>query len=59
MASQMVQMIAGTGELVVLPGAGHLLTEAADELRQKLGSWIPKQFAAHAEAGLPGLPQHE
>jgi len=54
MASQMVQMIAGTGELVILPGAGHLLTEAADELRQRLITWIPEHFESHAAAGLPG-----
>jgi len=40
--SETVRMIAGTGELVVLPGAGHLLTEAADELRTRLIEWIPK-----------------
>jgi alpha-beta hydrolase superfamily lysophospholipase len=41
MASQAVQAMAGDGELVVLPGAGHLLVEAADELRTRLGAWIP------------------
>ena len=46
-ASQMVQMIAG-GELVALDGAGHLLEEAGDELRDRLGTWIPEKFAAHA-----------
>jgi alpha/beta superfamily hydrolase len=45
MASQMVQMICG-GELVVIPGAGHLLVEAADELRARLGAWIPARFEA-------------
>jgi len=53
MASQMVQMIAGQGEVVILPGAGHLLTEAAEELRQQLGAWIPDRLAAHEAAGLP------
>jgi alpha-beta hydrolase superfamily lysophospholipase len=43
-SSQVVQMITG-GELVVLPGAGHLLVEAADELRQRLLEWIPARFA--------------
>ena len=43
-ASEMVRMIAGTGELVVLPGAGHLLREAGDELRSRLGRWIPERF---------------
>ena len=35
----------GHGELVILPGAGHLLTEAHDELRERLGTWIPARFA--------------
>jgi pimeloyl-ACP methyl ester carboxylesterase len=46
-ASQMVQMIAG-GELVPLPGAGHLLDEAAGELRERLSAWIPERFAGPA-----------
>lgn len=54
MASEMVRMIAGTGELVLLPGAGHLLTEAAPELRRRLGVWIPDRFDDHVAAGLPG-----
>jgi alpha-beta hydrolase superfamily lysophospholipase len=41
MASQAVQAMAGFGEVVVLPGAGHLLVEAADELRARLGTWVP------------------
>lgn len=41
MASQAVQAMAGTGDVVVLPGAGHLLVEAADDLRTRLGQWIP------------------
>ena len=48
-ASQVVHQLAGgEGELVVLPGAGHLLTEAGAELRERLSSWIPARFA---EAG--------
>lgn len=42
-ASELVQMLTG-GELVVFPDAGHLLTEAADDLRERLGSWIPARF---------------
>jgi pimeloyl-ACP methyl ester carboxylesterase len=45
MASEMVRMIAGGGELVILPGAGHLLREADDELRTRLGGWIPERFS--------------
>jgi pimeloyl-ACP methyl ester carboxylesterase len=44
-SSEMVQAIAGAGELVLLEGAGHLLTQAGDELRRRLASWIPERFA--------------
>lgn len=50
MASQMVQMLTG-GELVIYPGAGHMLSEVHDEMAERLGSWIPEAFAAHASAG--------
>jgi pimeloyl-ACP methyl ester carboxylesterase len=43
--SAMVQMLAGHGEIVLLPGAGHLLTEAAGELRDRLDEWIPARLA--------------
>lgn len=39
-ASEMVRFLAGHGELVILPGAGHLLTQAADDLRRILPPWI-------------------
>jgi pimeloyl-ACP methyl ester carboxylesterase len=48
MASQAVQALAGTGELEILPGAGHLLVEAADHLRSRLRSWIADVFAQPA-----------
>jgi len=35
----------GHGELVILPGAGHLLSEAGQELRVRLGEWIPARLA--------------
>jgi len=45
-ASEVVHGLAGGhGELEVLPGAGHLLAEAGDHLRERLGAWIP----AHLE----------
>jgi pimeloyl-ACP methyl ester carboxylesterase len=44
-ASAMVQMLAGHGEIVLFPGAGHLLTQVADELRERLMEWIPARFA--------------
>jgi len=43
-ASELVQMLTG-GELVVFPDTGHLFTEFADELRERLGSWIPARFS--------------
>lgn len=39
--SETVRGLAGSGELVVLPGAGHLLTQAGAELRQLLLDWVP------------------
>jgi len=48
MSSEMVRMIAGHGDLVVLPGTGHLLSEAGPELRERLAAWIPEQFEHHA-----------
>ncbi|HCB37507.1 MAG TPA: hypothetical protein DEP66_04750, partial [Acidimicrobiaceae bacterium] len=44
-ASEMTRMLIGGGELVVLPGAGHLLTEAATTLRERLLDWVPARFA--------------
>ena len=46
--SAVVRMLIGHGELEILPGTGHLLTEAADHLRDRLGTWIPEQLAAPA-----------
>lgn len=46
-SSAYVQRIAGHGELVVLPGAGHLLTEAGDELRVRLPRWILGTFTGN------------
>jgi pimeloyl-ACP methyl ester carboxylesterase len=39
-SSAMVRGIAGHGEVVVLPGSGHLLREHADELRERLHRWL-------------------
>jgi len=41
-ASEVVKEMAGTGELVVYPPAGHLLLECADELRELLPGWIAR-----------------
>ena len=44
--STTLRMIAGHGELVIYPGAGHLLDEAHVELRELLGHWIPEQLGS-------------
>lgn len=41
-SSEIVKEIAGTGELIVYPDAGHLLLECADELRALLPGWITR-----------------
>jgi dienelactone hydrolase len=46
--SAVVQMIVGHGDLIILPGAGHLMMEAHDELRERLRTWIPERFAETA-----------
>ncbi len=46
--STVVQMLAGHGEVVLLPGAGHLLTQAAGEVHARLSTWIPERFAPTA-----------
>jgi dienelactone hydrolase len=43
--SYMVQALAGTGDVVILPGTGHLLAESGDDLRDRLGAWIPERLA--------------
>jgi pimeloyl-ACP methyl ester carboxylesterase len=44
-ASEVVHGLAGGhGELAILPGAGHLLVEAADDLRTRLLDWIPSKL---------------
>jgi predicted alpha/beta hydrolase family esterase len=40
-ASEMVQMIAGSGELVRLPGDGHLLAKSDDAIRERLATFLP------------------
>jgi hypothetical protein len=46
MCSEVVNELAGgQGELIVYPGAGHLLSQAGKELREKLLEWIPAVLA--------------
>ena len=42
---RLLALLAGQGEVVLLPGTGHLLTEAAEELRERLDTWISARFA--------------
>jgi pimeloyl-ACP methyl ester carboxylesterase len=41
-ASETVRMMAGYGDLVIMEGTGHLLTEVGAELRARLVEWIPE-----------------
>ena len=41
-ASEMVRMIAGTGEVVRLPGDGHLLAKSGDVMWERLETWLPE-----------------
>jgi len=43
--SLVVRELAGEGEVVVVPGAGHLLREAGDLLRERLPEWIRARLA--------------
>jgi len=45
-ASEMVRMIAGSGEIVRLPGDGHALARSGDILQERLDEWLPVTFAA-------------
>lgn len=42
MCSEVVSELAGGGEVVIVAGAGHLLTEGADEIRARLRTWLPE-----------------
>lgn len=45
-ASEMVRMLAGTGELVILPGEDHLLSGAKEQIIDRLMTWLPEVLAA-------------
>ena len=44
-SSEMVRLMAGSGDLVILPGTGHLLSQASDELRRITPAWIKDVLA--------------
>jgi hypothetical protein len=41
----MVQAIAGSGEVVILPGDGHLLARSDDAIAERLDEWLPAVLA--------------
>jgi pimeloyl-ACP methyl ester carboxylesterase len=41
-SSHMVQAIAGGGEVVMLPGDGHLMAKSDDVLDERLDEWLPQ-----------------
>jgi pimeloyl-ACP methyl ester carboxylesterase len=43
--SNVVQMLAGHGDIVLLPGTGHLLTESADEVRARTLAFVTEQLS--------------
>jgi dienelactone hydrolase len=45
-SSEMVRMLAGTGELVMLPGDGHLLERSHDAINEHLEAWLPAVLGA-------------
>ncbi len=45
-ASEMVTMIAGHGELIRLPGDGHLLAKSGDIMWERLEEWLPEVLGA-------------
>lgn len=45
MSSEMVRMLAGTGELVILAGEDHLLSGARQQIADRLVDWIPETLS--------------
>jgi alpha-beta hydrolase superfamily lysophospholipase len=43
--SNVVQTLAGHGDVVLLPGGNHLLTAHADEVRDRVLAFVVEQFA--------------
>lgn len=52
-ASEMVRMLAGTGELVLLEGADHLLKPAGEEILARLVDHLPAVLTASSPASSP------
>ena len=54
-SSEMVRYLAGSGDLVILPGTGHLLSQAAEQLRALTPPWIQDVLAGRPPARLGPL----
>jgi pimeloyl-ACP methyl ester carboxylesterase len=55
MASEVVCHLAGgESEVVICPGAGHLLTEAGDRLRAEVPAWVRARLGADGSASATG-----
>jgi len=52
--SETVRMMAGHGELVVLPGKGHALAGAGPALLDRLLAWLPGVFGEEGGEGAEG-----
>lgn len=52
-ASEMVQLIAGYGDLVRLPGDGHLLAKSDDVMWERLEEWLPPLVLGDASIDEP------
>ncbi|MDX2381153.1 MAG: dienelactone hydrolase family protein [Acidimicrobiia bacterium] len=50
-ASHTVQAIAGAGEVVIIPGDGHLLGKSDDVLTDRLDEWLPGVLGVAADTG--------
>jgi len=55
-ASHMVAALAGAGEVVVLPGDGHLLARSEDIIRERLLEWLPPVLGLSGDFDLAGGP---
>ncbi len=50
--SELVRMIAGQGELMLLPTDGHLLDKSREQILTKLSDWIPARLADRPGRGV-------
>jgi hypothetical protein len=44
--------MAGAGEVVILPGDGHLLAKSDDAITDRLDEWLPDVLGVPAPAGV-------